>query len=246
MKEWITGRNPVFEALSAGRRYAFRLLLAEGLKPDPRINEITQRIKSLKLPIEKVDRHRLDSLSDNHQGIAMEVSTYPYADLTDMLALAAKRGEPPFLLILDTLQNPQNFGTLLRSAEAFGVHGILIPLRHAVSITPAVVNASAGASEHMLVGMANLAQSIDQLKADGIWVLGLEGSNDSVPIEQVKLNGPLALVVGSEGEGMRSLVRKSCDQLVRLQMTGRIESLNAAVAGSIALYLAVQQRQAKK
>jgi 23S rRNA (guanosine2251-2'-O)-methyltransferase len=122
------------------------------------------------------------------------------------------------------------------------VHGILLPFRHTVDITPAVVTASAGASEHLLVGMMNLAQAMDQLKDDDVWILGLEGSEDSVPIEKVRLTGPLAIVVGSEGEGMRTLVRKSCDQVVSLGMRGEIESLNAAVAGSIALYMAYQQR----
>ncbi len=125
-----------------------------------------------------------------------------------MVSLAESRKEPLFVLILDTLQNPQNLGTLLRSAEAFGVHGILLPLRHTVDITPAVVNASSGASEHLLVGMMNLAQAMEQLKEHDVWILGLEGSDESTPIEKVRMTGPLAIVVGSEGEGMRTLVRK--------------------------------------
>jgi 23S rRNA (guanosine2251-2'-O)-methyltransferase len=242
MREWITGRNPVIEVIHAKRREIFRLLVAEGVQPDARLHEAIQAVQARRLPVEKVQRSRLNNLAENHQGIALEASGYPYSDLPAMLECAVQRAQAPFILLLDTLQNPQNFGTLLRSAEAFGVHGVMIPFRHTVDVTPAVVNASAGASEHLLVGMANLAQTIDQLQKENVWVLGLDGGPDSVPIEQVKLGGALAIVVGSEGEGMRSLTRKHCDQVVRLGMSGEIESLNAAVAGSISLYLAFQQR----
>ncbi len=242
MKEWITGRNPVFEVLQVRRRQIFRLLVADGTQPDPRIKDAIYAVQNLHIPVEKVQKSRLNNLNENHQGIALEVSGYPYSDLGEMLALAQRKNEHPFILLLDTLQNPQNFGTLLRSAEAFGVHGVMIPFRHTVDVTPAVVTASAGASEHLLIGMANLSQTIDQLKKENIWVLGLEGETDTVPVETVNLSGPLAIVVGNEGEGMRVLTRKSCDQLIRLGMTGNIESLNAAVAGSIALYLVFQKR----
>jgi 23S rRNA (guanosine2251-2'-O)-methyltransferase len=181
-------------------------------------------------------------MSDNHQGVAAEVSAYPYSDLDTILKLAKQKEEDPFILVLDTLQNPQNLGTLLRSAEAFGVHGVLIPLKHATGVTPAVVNASAGASEHMLIASANLAQSLEELKKEGLWVIGLEGSTEAQPPEKLSLGGPTALVVGGEGEGMRDLVRKSCDILMRLPLEGKIESLNAAVAGSIGLYLIHQAR----
>jgi 23S rRNA (guanosine2251-2'-O)-methyltransferase len=242
MREWITGKNPVLETLKAGRRQLFRVLISETIQADERIQEILRLAKQNRLPIEKIPRSRLNNLSDNHQGVALETSGYPYRELTDMVSLAESRKEPLFVLILDTLQNPQNLGTLLRSAEAFGVHGILLPLRHTVDITPAVVNASSGASEHLLVGMMNLAQAMEQLKEHDVWILGLEGSDESTPIEKVRMTGPLAIVVGSEGEGMRTLVRKSCDQVIRLGMSGNMDSLNAAVAGSIALYLVYQQR----
>jgi len=242
MKEWITGRNPVYEMLQARKRQIFRLLIAEGVKPDTRINEIIQIVKPYKIQVESVKRPQLDSMSDNHQGIAAEVSAYPYSDLDTILRIAKQKDQDPFILVLDSLQNPQNFGTLLRSAEAFGVHGVLIPLRHAAGVTPAVVNASSGAAEHMLIAAANLAQSLDELKKENIWVVGLEGSPAAQPPEKLRLGGPTALVVGSEGEGMRDLVRKSCDVLMRLPMEGKIESLNAAVAGSIGLYLIHQAR----
>jgi 23S rRNA (guanosine2251-2'-O)-methyltransferase len=133
-------------------------------------------------------------------------------------------------------------GTLLRTAEIVGVHGVLLPLRHTVTVTPAVVHASSGASEHLLIAQSNLSQALETLKREDVWVVGLEGSSQALLPDQVRLDGPLALVVGSEGEGMRSLVRASCDLLMRLPMRGQIESLNAAVAGSVALYLAWQAR----
>jgi 23S rRNA (guanosine2251-2'-O)-methyltransferase len=176
------------------------------------------------------------------QGVALEAGEYPYSNSADMLLLAEQRGEPPLLLLLDTLQDPQNLGTLIRTGEIVGAHGVVLPLRHTVTVTPAVVHASSGACEHMLIAQANLAQSIDSLKGDGVWVVGLEGSPDALLPGQVRLDGPLALVVGSEGGGMRLLVRKSCDLLMRLPMRGQIDSLNAAVAGSVALYLVWQAR----
>jgi len=243
MKEWITGKNPVYETLLAGRRHFFKLLIASESQADKRIQLIEELGKKKKISIEKVPRNRINNLGENTQGVALEASGYTYRDLGDMISLAAERNEPPFILVLDTLQNPQNLATLIRSAEAFGVHGILLPFRHTVGVTPAVVTASAGASEHMLIAMMNLAQAIHELQELRVWVLVLEGSEEADPIEQVKLSGGLALVVGSEGEGMRSLIKKSCDQIVRLGMTGKTESLNAAVVGSIALYLAFQQRK---
>jgi 23S rRNA (guanosine2251-2'-O)-methyltransferase len=243
VREILTGRNPVYEALRAQRRQGFRLLTAEGAQEKGRLGEILQLCTAQKIPCERVQRTRLDSLGAHHQGVALEASGYPYADLTDMLDRADQRNEPPFLLILDTLQDPQNLGTLLRTAEAVGVHGVLLPLRHTVTVTPAVVHASSGASEHLLIAQANLAQSIEALKTAGVWVIGLESSSLGVEANRLRLDGPLALVVGSEAEGMRPLVRESCDGLLRLPMRGQVDSLNASVAGSVALYLAWQARQ---
>lgn len=243
MKEWITGRNPVYETFQARRRDLFRLQVAVGVEEKGRLAEIMQMAAARKLPVERVPRQRLDSLSDNHQGVALETSAYPYVGLEDILDLARNRNEPPFILILDLIQNPQNLGTLMRTAEAVGVHGLLLPLARTATVTPAVVNASAGASEHLLIAQTNLAQSMAQLKRENIWIVGLEGSPEARLPAELRLDGPLALVVGNEGEGMRTLVRNSCDFLLRLPMAGRVASLNAAVAGSVALYLALQARQ---
>jgi 23S rRNA (guanosine2251-2'-O)-methyltransferase len=162
--------------------------------------------------------------------------------IEDILEKAKTHNELLFVLILDTLQNPQNLGTLIRTAEAVGMHGVLIPTHRAAEITPAVVSASAGASEHMLVAQLNLAQAIVELKEADAWVVGLDESPESKDLSAIRLDSALAVVVGSEGEGIRPLVRRSCDFLIRLPMQGQIESLNAAVAGSVVLYLAYLAR----
>ena len=238
MREWIYGRNPVYEVLRADRRQVFQLLIAQGALSKGRLADILEICQDKHLPVEHVPRTRLDRINQHHQGVAVEVSDYPYVSLPDLFDLAEQRNEPPLILILDTLKDPQNLGTLLRTGEIVGLHGVLLPLRRTATVTPAVVNASSGASEHLLITQINLAQAISTIKEAGVWVIGLESDPESQPLEKIDLNGPLALVVGGEGQGMRALVRKSCDQLVRLPMRGRIDSLNAAVAGSIALYLA--------
>jgi 23S rRNA (guanosine2251-2'-O)-methyltransferase len=242
MREIIYGRNPVFETLRAKRRDVFRLQIAEGVQDRGRLTEILGLAARRNIPVERVPRARLDKLGDSHQGVALEVSGYPYVGLADILENAGQRHEPLFVLILDTLQNPQNLGTLIRTAESVGVHGILIPTHRAAEITPATVSASAGASEHMLVAQANLAQSIDELKEADAWVVGLDESPESKGLSEIRLDGALVVVVGSEGEGLRPLVKSKCDFLLRLPMQGQVESLNAAVAGSVVLYLSYLAR----
>jgi 23S rRNA (guanosine2251-2'-O)-methyltransferase len=242
MREWICGRNPVYETLLARRRHLFRLLVAEGAQEKGRLAEIQRLCQEQKLLVERVSRQRLQSLDENPQGVALEASLYPYSNLQDILLLAESRAEPLFVLILDALQDPQNLGALLRTAEVVGVHGVLLPLRHTVTVTPAVVSASSGASEHLLVAQMNLAQAIGELKEAGAWVVGLEGSRTAERVDQVRLDGPIALVVGGEGQGMRLLIHDSCDILVRLPMRGQVESLNASVAGSVTLYMTWQRR----
>lgn len=244
MKEWIIGRNPVYEVLTSGRREVFRLQAARGVDVKGRLADIFKAAQQRRIPSEWVDRRLLDGYGENPQGIALETSRYPYSALADMFLLAQEREEDLFILILDQLKDPQNLGTLLRTAEACGVHGVLLPLAHTAEITPAVVHASSGASEHMLITVSNLAQAIEALKQNDIWVVGLESNPYAQPIASISLKGPLALVVGSEGEGLRELTRKSCDFLAFLPMSGKIESLNAAVAGSIALYLVFTARHA--
>ncbi len=248
MKEWIAGRNPVYEVLRARRRNFFRLQVATGVEEKGRLSEILRMAAGHKVPVVRVGRQQLDGLGEGHQGVALEVSAYPYCALADILDCAEERQEPPFVLLLDLLQNPQNLGTLLRTAEAVGVHGILIPLAARRGGHPGG-GACFGWAPASICWWprCNLAQAIDTLKQDAdAWVMGLEGGPEAKPYHEVRLDGPLALVVGSEGEGMRDLVRRSCDVLVSLPMLGKIESLNAAVAGSIVLYKALADRQAKK
>ncbi len=239
MKEFIYGRNAVYEALRARRRPAFQLEIADGVKTTSRINEILELAAQQKVGAGHVPRAKLDKLNANHQGVALEVGEYPYSDVDEILERARAKGEPPFVLILDSLQDPQNFGTLLRSAEAAGVHGVVIPLARAVGVTPAVVNASSGASEHLLIAQSNLSQAIDALKEADVWIVGLDQKGEAIgPKTDRHLQGALGLVVGLEGEGLHELIRKKCDLLLKLPMRGQIESLNAAMAGSVALYLA--------
>ncbi|RME08549.1 MAG: 23S rRNA (guanosine(2251)-2'-O)-methyltransferase RlmB [Anaerolineae bacterium] len=240
--EWILGRNPVYEVLRAGRRRVIRLRLAEGVDRKRNLGRALRLAEKRAIPLEVVSRRELDRLGENHQGVALQVGPYPYADLLAMLERAAEQGEPPFLLLLDSVQDPHNLGALLRTAEAVGVHGVLLPLRHTATVTPAVVSTSSGASEHLLIGQANLAQAITTLKRENVWVYGLDIGQEAEPIETVDLKGALALVVGNEAGGLRALVRKACDGLIRLPMRGRVDSLNAAVAGSVALYFAWSAR----
>ncbi|MGA2111863.1 MAG: 23S rRNA (guanosine(2251)-2'-O)-methyltransferase RlmB [Anaerolineales bacterium] len=234
--EWLYGRQAVREALRANRRHFFRLLIAVENRPKPVLEEIRELASRASLPVEACRRSDLGWLQGIDQGLALECSPYPYVDLSEILSSAPESGEPACLLVLDQLQDPQNLGTLLRTADAVGVCGVLIPPRRAAGITPAVSNASAGASEHLQVAQANLAQSIPRLKEQGLWVVGLESGAGGQGIEEVDLSTPIALVVGNEAGGLRSLVQKECDRRIRIPMRGHVDSLNAGVAGSLALY----------
>lgn len=242
MKEFIYSRNAVYETLHAKRRDVFRIQVSEGAQEKGRLAEILRMAKDRRIPVEKVQRGRLDKIHQSHQGVVAEVSGYSYSDELDILEIAAQKQEPPFILLLDSLNDPQNFGTLLRTAEAVGVHGVIIPLAHTVEVTPAVVNASSGASEHLQIARSNLAQAIDALRDAEVCIVGLDQAGAELEVGSRHLRGALGLVVGSEGEGLRQLVRSKCDIVLKLPMRGRIESLNAAVAGSLALYLAYLAR----
>ena len=245
MKEFIYSRNAVYEVLRAERRDVFEIQIAEGAQEKGKLSEIIDSANQRKIKVIRVPRAKLDRIHENHQGVVADVGAYPYIDVVDILDHASQKSELPFVLILDSLQDPQNFGTLLRTAEAVGVHGIIIPLARTVEVTPAVVNASSGASEHMLIAQANLAQAMDALKQADVWMVGLDQAGVKLEAGSRHLRGALGLVVGSEGEGLRELTRKKCDIVLKLPMRGEIESLNAAVAGSVALYLAYLARTNK-
>lgn len=254
MSELLYGRHAVQEALRAGRRRFFRLWVESKQEqaPPPKdgpIGEIVAAAMRAQIQVRTIRGGLFDKLrqeNTNAQGVALESDDYPYVDIDACLANARRAAEPPLLLILDHLQDPQNLGALIRTAEAVGVHGVIIPDRRAARVTPAVSNASAGAVEHLAVAqVVNINRTIDDLKQLNIWVAGMDSDPHTPALGSVRLDGALALVVGSEGEGLSHLTRTKCDFLVRLPMYGRIASLNAAVAGSIVLYAARQARPAR-
>ncbi|MEA3308957.1 MAG: 23S rRNA (guanosine(2251)-2'-O)-methyltransferase RlmB [Chloroflexota bacterium] len=246
MRETLYGRHAVRECLRARRRVPFRLVMMDSVLSSPVLDEIIELAEQRGIPIEHPSHHLLSSLvgGDNHQGVALETSGYPYGSIYDMLDLAEARGETPLLLLLDLVQDVHNLGSLIRSAEAAGVHGVVIQKRRAAGVTPAAVNVSSGAVEHLLIAqVTNISRAIGQLKDEHIWIVGLEDVYGAQPYTESDLTVPLGLVVGSEGNGLRRLVRDNCDWLISLPLHGQINSLNAAVAGSIALYEALRQRR---
>jgi 23S rRNA (guanosine2251-2'-O)-methyltransferase len=240
--ELLYGRHAVLESLRAGRRKVHGVYLAAGTKQTGSVSEILAAARERGCPAVEAPRQTFDRAGPvNHQGVLAEAGPYPYTDLDQVLAGVQDAG--PIYLVLDHLQDVQNVGTLLRTAEAMAVTAILLPDRRAAGITPAVVNASAGAVEHLQVALAgNLVQALDRLKAAGVWVAGLDACPEAIPLGRADLAGPLALVVGAEGAGLARLVRERCDWLLAIPMYGRVGSLNVAVAGSVALVAARQAR----
>jgi 23S rRNA (guanosine2251-2'-O)-methyltransferase len=250
--ELIYGRNAVSEALKSSRYNAKieKVFLAEGVeeKTGGPVSQILTLAAHHRppVPVKKVARQELDRLTNqaNHQGVVAQVPPYAYADF-DQLLEASQANPEALFLVLDSLQDPQNLGTLFRTAEAAGVTGVILPERRAAGVTPAVRNASSGAVEHLQIAqVVNLPRALDQLKEAGVWVAGLEDEKSAQPYDNAALTGRLALVVGNEGAGLGRLVREKCDFFVILPMLGKVASLNAAVAGSIALYEALRQRRA--
>ena len=229
----LVGRNPIREALRAGRDIE-KLLVARG-ELIGSAREIVAMAKDAKIIVQEVDRVRLDQMAPNHQGLIAVASAYSYKTVDDMLALAKERGEAPLLVILDGVTDPHNLGAIIRSAECAGAHGVIIPERRAVGLTPSAVKASAGAVEYMPVAKeVNLTRTIERLKKEGIWVYGAAMNGEDY--RKVNFSGAAAIVIGSEGEGMSRLVSESCDKIVSLPMKGHIDSLNASVAAGILLY----------
>jgi len=228
------------------RREAHRLLVVPHRRQA--LERLVLHATSLRIPVVEVEGGSLTALAgfDGHQGVALVVTSRRWAGLDDILALATQRAEPPLVLALDSLEDPQNVGTLLRTAEASAVHGALFPTHHQAPLTPAAVKASAGAVEHLLLApVDDLPAALADLHARGLQVVGADG-NAPLTAHEADLRGPIAIVVGSEGRGLGSAVRRRCDLLVRIPMHGRIESFNAAVAGSILLYEATTQRRSAR
>lgn len=238
----LYGRHAVLEALRAGRRRVHRVFVGEGVREAGILAEIQAAARTGGCPVSAAPRAILARVGPvNHQGVIAEAEDYRYVDLEVLLRPS---GHEPLFLVLDHLQDVQNLGTLLRTAEAMAVTGVLLPDRRSATITPAVVNASAGAVEHLPIALVgNLVQAIERLKSAGIWIVGLDAGPEAIALGRADLSGPLALVLGSEGPGLGRLVREHCDWLLGIPMYGKIASLNAAVAGSVVL-VAARQAQA--
>jgi 23S rRNA (guanosine2251-2'-O)-methyltransferase len=246
MSDWIGGRRPVAEALAAGRE-ARRLLIAASAKPSPELRTITDAARRLGLPTDRVPSDQMTRIAgfDGHQGVLLEVGDRRWASVGGMLDAARAAGHPPLVLVLEHLQDPTNFGTLLRSAEAAGVDGVVFPERGAAPLSPAAVKASAGASEHLLLArLPTIGEAIHELKARG---LRLVAADQEAPASawDTDLGGPIAIVVGSEGSGLSGATRRRCDVLVSFPMAGQVASLNAATAGALLLFEVVRQRASR-
>jgi 23S rRNA (guanosine2251-2'-O)-methyltransferase len=240
-EELVAGRRPVEEAFIAHRK-AVRLLVVPQRRQA--LEKLVLHAANLRIPIVEVEGGTLTSLAgfDGHQGIALVTDQRQFASLDDILARAIERAEPPFVLVLDSLEDPQNFGSLLRTAEASGVHGVIYPVRRQAPLSAAAVKASAGAVEHLLlVPVEDLAEALTDLHVRGLRIIGSD-ADASLTARQTDLRGPVVVVVGSEGQGLGPAVRRRCDTVVRIPMRGHVGSLNAAVAGSILLYEASSQR----
>lgn len=237
----LSGRNAVSEALKSGR-VIDHIEVARGERTGS-IVALVAKAKERGIPVKEVDSRKLDFLAGkNHQGIAAVAACKEFSSLADVFALAAERGEPPFLVVCDELEDPHNLGAVIRTAECAGAHGVIIPKRHSAGLTSAVYKASAGAVEYMpVVRVTNIADTVNELKEKNVWVFGLDMDGQSW--DKTDLSGAVALVIGSEGHGISRLVRERCDGIVSLPMVGHVNSLNASVAGGILMYEVLRRRQ---
>lgn len=242
VSEMIAGRQPVLEALKSGAAIE-KVVILFGVKGNA-IERIRQLSRNQGVPVVEANKQRFRELVEDTttQGVVAITATKEYVEVDDLLEAAKRRNEPPFLLILDELEDPHNVGALIRTAECAGAHGVIIPKHHSVSIGQTVAKTSAGASLHLHAAkVTNLAQTIDGLKEGGIWIVGSDSEGDR-KYSEVEYGGPVAVVVGNEGKGMRKLVKEKCDYLVRIPLYGQITSLNASVAGAIIMYEVVKAR----
>lgn len=239
--EIIAGKNAVLESLKAGREMN-KIWIGEGTQRGG-VAEIVKLAKEAGIIVQFVPKKKLEQLTDSvHQGVVASVAAYNYAELDDLFELAASRSEDPFFLILDELEDPHNLGSVLRTADAVGAHGIIIPKRRAVGLTAVVAKASTGAIEHVPVHRAtNLAQVVDELKKRGVWIAGTD-AKESTDYRRMDATLPLAIIIGGEGKGMGRLMRDKCDFLYHLPMIGHVTSLNASVAASLLMYEVYRNR----
>ncbi|MGD0037883.1 MAG: 23S rRNA (guanosine(2251)-2'-O)-methyltransferase RlmB [Bacteroidota bacterium] len=245
MDNLIIGRQPVLEALKS-RQPIERILILHGTTGS-HIDQAKQLARKLAIPVKETDKERFVELTGDTltQGIIAIIDSYRYAEIEEILAVAKQKNEPPFILILDEIEDPHNLGALIRSAECAGMHGIVIPLHNAASINSTVSKTSAGAIAHIPIArVTNISQTLDELKKAGVWIVGTEIESDK-PYYEHDYRGSLAIVIGNEGKGIRRLVKEKCDFLVRIPMHGKIESLNASVAGALVMFEAAKSRMQK-
>jgi len=240
-EQYVVGRNPILEILRTDR-HINTIFIAKG-EPRGSINRIIEIAKDRNITIERVDKNRLNRISGTsaHQGVAASVAPYEYSTVDDILCIAEEKDEPPFILILDGIEDPNNLGSIIRTAEAGGVHGIVIPKRRAAQVTQAVYKSSAGAVEFLAIAkVTNISDTIDRLKDKGLWIYGADMGGEKFYFDW-NLKGPIGLVIGSEGKGISRLVKEKCDVLLKIPMEGKISSLNASNAASILIYEVVRQ-----
>ena len=237
----IGGKNPVIETLKSDRS-VHKIWVADGMKPSA-LQSIVSLAKKKNVLIQRVPKRKLDDMKiENHQGVVAQIAAYKYSTLDDLFLQAEQRNEMPFFLILDEIEDPHNLGSILRTADCVGVHGIIIPKHRAVGLTHTVAKASTGAIEHVpVVRVTNIAQTLKVLKDAGLWIIAADLQN-SRDYRELEANFPLALVIGSEGKGISRIVSKSCDFIYRLPMVGQVTSLNASVAAALFLYEIYRKR----
>lgn len=242
-EDLIEGRNAVLEALKSGNVTVEQILVLDG-NMSGSINTIFAIAKEKRIVVKKVDRRKLDKISQTgvHQGVIAQVTPYKYYELEDILEYAINKGEAPFIIILDEIEDPHNFGAIIRTAEASGAHGIIIPKRRNVGITPTVYKSSAGAVEYMKIcKVTNLNTVIEKLKKQNIWIYGADMTGENYCFD-VDFNSSVALIIGSEGRGISRLIKQKCDKLVKIPMMGNISSLNASVAAGMLMYEILKQK----
>ncbi|NIK80141.1 23S rRNA (guanosine2251-2'-O)-methyltransferase [Paenibacillus castaneae] len=242
-EDMIAGKHPVLEALRSGREIN-KIWIADGAQKSL-TQPIVAEAKSHGIVVQFVDKRKLDSLVPGvtHQGVVAQAAAFAYVEVEEILELAKKRDEIPFILLLDEIEDPHNLGSILRTAECTGVHGVIIPKRRSAGLTATVLKISAGAAEHVPVArVTNLAQTIDKLKEAGVWVAGTDLSAKQ-DVYKMKFDMPLVVVIGNESKGMGRLIKEKCDFLVKLPMLGQLNSLNASVAAGVLMYEVVRQRR---
>jgi 23S rRNA (guanosine2251-2'-O)-methyltransferase len=242
-EEYLAGKHPVLEAMKAGR--SINKIFMSSQAQRHLVQPIMEEAKARGIVVQQVDKSKLDRLVPEvqHQGVVAQAAAVAYAEMDDLLARAAERGEAPLIVLLDEVEDPHNLGSVLRTADCTGVHGVIVPKRRSAGLTAVVAKTSAGAVEYVPVArVANLVQTMEKLKAAGLWIAGADaGAKDG--FYETNLTGPLAIVIGNEGQGLSRLVRERCDFILSLPMVGQINSLNASVAAGVILYEVVRQRQ---